>query len=106
MSTGAVDPTTTAAWSRLAQLAGSFEPDLRSSLTPDWVEEQTLVAGDLHVDLSKNLLDAEVESALLALADEVDVLGRRDAMLAGERINVTEDRAVLHTALASRRVRR
>ncbi len=99
MSTGAVDPTTTAAWSRLAQLAGSFQRDLRSSLTPDWVEEQTLVAGDLHVDLSKNLLDAEVESALLALADEVDVLGRRDAMLSGERINVTEDRAVLHTAL-------
>jgi glucose-6-phosphate isomerase len=95
----AVDPTTTDAWARLAQLAASYEPDLRSALTPEWVDRQTLAAADLHVDLSKNLLDGDVEAALLALADEVDVAGRRDAMLAGERINVTEDRAVLHTAL-------
>ena len=40
-----------------------------------------------------------MEAALLALADEVGVTGRRDAMLAGQHINVTEDRAVLHTAL-------
>ena len=38
-------------------------------------------------------------AALLALADEVGVTSRRDAMFAGEHINVTEDRAVLHTAL-------
>ncbi len=95
----AVDPTTTEAWARLAELASSYEPDLRSTLTPEWVDRQTLAAADLHVDLSKNLLDGDVEAALLALADEVDVTGRRDAMLAGEHINVTEDRAVLHTAL-------
>ena len=95
----AVDPTTTAAWARLAELAASYEPDLRATLTPEWVDRQTLAAADLHVDLSKNLLDGDVEAALLALADEVDVTGRRDAMLAGEHINVTEDRAVLHTAL-------
>ena len=40
-----------------------------------------------------------MEAALLALADEVDVTGRRDAMLAGEHINVTEDRALRHTVL-------
>jgi glucose-6-phosphate isomerase len=96
---GAVDPTTTEAWARLAGLAASYEPDLRATLTPEWVDRQTLVAADLHVDLSKNLLDGDVEAALLALADQVDVTGRRDAMLAGEHINVTEDRAVLHTAL-------
>ncbi len=95
----AVDPTTTEAWARLAELAASYEPDLRATLTPEWVDRQTLAAADLHVDLSKNLLDGDVEAALLALADEVDVTGRRDAMLAGEHINVTEDRAVLHTAL-------
>lgn len=94
-----VDPSTTEAWARLTELAASYEPDLRSTLTPEWVDRQTLAAADLHVDLSKNLLDADVEAALLALADQVDVAGRRDAMLAGERINVTEDRAVLHTAL-------
>ena len=95
----AVDPTTTAAWERLGELAASYEPDLRAALTPEWVDRQTLAAADLHVDLSKNLLDGDVEAALLALADEVGVTGRRDAMLAGQHINVTEDRAVLHTAL-------
>ena len=95
----AVDPTTTDAWARLAGLAASYEPDLRAALTPEWVDRQTLAAADLHVDLSKNLFDADVEAALLALTDEVDVTGRRDAMLAGDHINVTEDRAVLHTAL-------
>ena len=94
-----VDPTTTGAWNRLADLAASFEPDLRSALTESWVEAQTLSAADLHVDLSKNLWDDQVQSALLALADEVDLPGRRAAMFGGERINVTEDRAVLHTAL-------
>ena len=96
---GAVDPTTTEAWARLAELAASYEPDLRAALTREWVDRQTLGAADLHVDLSKNLVDVDVDAALLALADEVDVVGRRDAMLAGEHINVTEDRAVLHTAL-------
>ncbi|GAB3023385.1 glucose-6-phosphate isomerase [Nocardioides flavus (ex Wang et al. 2016)] len=100
MSGGApVDPTTTAAWTRLTGLAEAYEPDLRSTLTPEWVERQTLEAGDLHVDLSKNLTDDVIEDALLALADEVDLPARREAMFTGERINVTEDRAVLHTAL-------
>ena len=96
---GPVDPTTTAAWARLSGLADAFEPDLRSTLTTSWVEQHTLLAGDLHVDLSKNLVDDAVEEALLALADEVDLPARRQAMFDGERINVTEDRAVLHTAL-------
>ena len=99
MTAGPVDPTTTAAWSRLTALADAYRPDLRSSVTSAWVDQQTLVAADLHVDLSKNLFDADVEAALLALADEVDLGGRRQAMFAGEHINVTEDRAVLHTAL-------
>lgn len=98
-SSGPVDPTTTAAWARLAGLAETYEPDLRTSLTQSWVEHQTLRAGDLHVDLSKNLFDDGIDTTLLRLAEEVGVLARRDAMLAGERINVTEDRAVLHTAL-------
>jgi glucose-6-phosphate isomerase len=96
---GPVDPTTTSAWARLAGLAEAYEPDLRSSLTRSWVEHQTLRAGDLHVDLSKNLFDDGIDTTLLRLADEVGVLARRDEMFAGERINVTEDRAVLHTAL-------
>ncbi|MFC7363111.1 glucose-6-phosphate isomerase [Nocardioides astragali] len=101
MSLGPVDPTTTGAWAQLSRLADGYDLDLRRHLADDpaWVPHQTLTAGDLHVDLSKNLWDDGVEAALLRLADEVDLGARRDAMFAGERINVTEDRAVLHTAL-------
>ena len=99
MSWPPVDPTTTAAWRRLVALADAFEPDLRGALTAPWVDRNTLAAADLHVDLSKNLFDDEVQAALLALADEVGLADRRDAMFAGDHINVTEDRAVLHTAL-------
>jgi glucose-6-phosphate isomerase len=96
-----VDPTSTAAWGRLTALAADFEPDLRRWFDedPGRVDRLTFEAGDLHVDLSKSLLDDSVLAALLELADEVGVVRRRDAMLAGEHINVTEDRAVLHTAL-------
>lgn len=56
-------------------------------------------AAGLRVDLSKNLIDEEVINALVDLARAADVEGRRDAMFAGEHLNNTEDRAVLHTAL-------
>ena len=96
-----VDPTTTQAWAELTSLRDQLSPDLRA-----WFDEQpnraatfTFDVADLHVDLSKNLISSDVVTALLKLADEVNVAGRRDAMFAGEHINVTEDRAVLHTAL-------
>jgi glucose-6-phosphate isomerase len=100
-SGGPVDATATAAWDRLGRLAEGFAPDLRSWFAddPGRVARLTFDAADLHVDLSKNLVDGAVLDALLALADEVALEARRDAMFAGEHINVTEDRAVLHTAL-------
>jgi glucose-6-phosphate isomerase len=101
MSGGPVDPTSTAAWSRLTALADGFVPDLRGwfEADPGRVTALSHEAGDLWVDLSKNLLTGDVLEALVALAGEVDLAGRRDAMFRGDRINVTEDRAVLHTAL-------
>ena len=101
MSGSPVDPTATGAWSRLAGLADGFAPDLRGWFAddPGRVDRLTFSAGDLRVDLSKNLLDEDVLAALLSLADEVGLTDRRDAMFAGRHINVTEDRAVLHTAL-------
>ena len=101
MSGAPVDPTATGAWSRLAGLADGFAPDLRGWFAddPGRVDRLTFSAGDLRVDLSKNLLDEDVLAALLSLADEVGLTDRRDAMFAGRHINVTEDRAVLHTAL-------
>ena len=96
-----VDATSTTAWTKLTELKAALEPDLRGWFAdnPDRAQAFTFDAGDLHVDLSKNLIDDEVIAALEALADEVGLAERRDAMFAGERINVTENRAVLHTAL-------
>lgn len=96
-----VDPTATAAWKRLTELHQSMEPDLRAwfAQDPQRAERYSYEVGDLFVDLSKNFLTDEVRDALVELAEAVDVPGRRDAMFAGEHINITEDRAVLHTAL-------
>ncbi|MDQ7991671.1 MAG: glucose-6-phosphate isomerase [Propionicimonas sp.] len=99
--TAPVDPTATAAWADLAALHQRLAPDLRAWFAddPDRARRFGFEAGDLFVDLSKNLLTDEVLAALVALGREVGLEARRDAMLAGEHINVTEDRAVLHTAL-------
>ncbi len=99
--TSPVDPTGTAAWSRLSELYAGLEPDLRGwfAADPDRASRFSLTAGDLFVDLSKNLVTDEVMAALVDLGHEVGLEQRRDAMYAGEHINVTEDRAVLHTAL-------
>src|SRR5205807_4709610 len=51
------------------------------------------------LDYSKNRITAETIQLLLELAQERGVAHRRDAMFAGEKINVTENRAVLHVAL-------
>jgi hypothetical protein len=65
----------------------------------------TLQVGDLHLDYSKHLVTDETLRLLHALAAATDVFGLRDAMFRGEKINVTEDRAVLHTALRAPRRR-
>lgn len=63
----------------------------------------TLQVGDLHIDYSKHLVTDETLRLLRELAAATDVFGLRDAMFRGERINITEDRAVLHTALRAPR---
>ena len=66
---------------------------------PGRSERYVTTAGDLRIDWSKALVDDTVLDALLDLADSSGVEERRDAMFAGEHINVTEDRAVGHAAL-------
>ncbi|MFN8183687.1 MAG: glucose-6-phosphate isomerase [Candidatus Nanopelagicales bacterium] len=62
--------------------------------------EQLVVEGaGLVLDYSKQRVTAQTMDLLVALADAVDLAGRREAMFTGQRINTTEDRAVLHTAL-------
>ncbi|MFD8813765.1 glucose-6-phosphate isomerase, partial [Streptomyces sp. NPDC059627] len=63
----------------------------------------TLQVGDLHIDYSKHLVNDETLRLLRELAAATGVFGLRDAMFRGEKINVTENRAVLHTALRAPR---
>ncbi len=63
----------------------------------------TVRVGDLHIDYSKHLVTDETLRLLRELAAATDVFGLRDAMFRGEKINTTEDRAVLHTALRAPR---
>ncbi|MFD4229175.1 glucose-6-phosphate isomerase [Streptomyces sp. NPDC058545] len=63
----------------------------------------TLRVGDLYLDYSKHLVTDETLRLLRELADATGVAGLRDAMFRGEKINTTEDRAVLHTALRAPR---
>jgi glucose-6-phosphate isomerase len=62
-------------------------------------ERLTAQAAGLYLDYSKNRVTDETLRLLVALARESGVEERRDAMFAGERINVSEDRSVLHVAL-------
>jgi glucose-6-phosphate isomerase len=70
---------------------------------PGRTERLTIDLPGIHADLSKHRVTAETVDLLVALAERMDVPGRIEAMFGGERINVTEDRAVLHTALRAPR---
>lgn len=100
-STPPIDATTTPSWADLTAHQAALSPDLRTwfAQDPGRAGRLTFDAADLHVDLSKNLVTDETLALLVRLADDVDLVGRRDAMFRGDHINVTEDRAVLHTAL-------
>jgi glucose-6-phosphate isomerase len=100
------DVTTTPAWAALAALAARpAPPSLRHLFDADPDRGRRLVvdAADLHIDCSKHRVDDEVLAALVEVARAAGVEARRDAMFAGQRINVTEDRAVLHVALRAPR---
>lgn len=97
-----MDITASAQWSELAK-AYEDKKDLNLrelfAADADRARNFTFDAAGLHVDLSKNLIDGDVVKQLVEVAKAADLESRRDAMFAGEHINNTEDRAVLHTAL-------
>ena len=96
------------AWSALArhhaQIADTSLRELFAA-DPDRGERMVVDGAGLHLDFSKNLITDETVIRLGELARERDVEARREAMFAGEHINVSEDRAVLHTALRMPRER-
>ncbi|CAL9423183.1 Glucose-6-phosphate isomerase [Streptomyces sp. enrichment culture] len=93
-------------WSALAEHREALgEVRLRElfAADPSRAERYVVRVGDLRVDYSKHLVTDETLALLRELAGATDVFGLRDAMFRGERINTTEDRAVLHTALRAPR---
>ncbi|MFP5381202.1 MAG: glucose-6-phosphate isomerase [Gammaproteobacteria bacterium] len=69
---------------------------------PQRFERFSLQVGDLLLDYSKNRITAETMRLLMRLAQDADVAGWRERMFNGEKINNTENRAVLHVALRNR----
>jgi glucose-6-phosphate isomerase len=97
-----VDPASTKEWAELAEHAGAMrDVHLRQLFADDSARAQRYVvkAGELFVDYSKHRVTDETIDLLVRLAEQTGVAPRRDAMFAGELINVTEDRPVLHVAL-------
>ena len=99
-----VNPTNTPAWKALiahqsdmqkVQMKDLFKQDLKR------FENMSIQLGDILFDYSKNIITEETLEKLLLLADDCKVEAAREAMFAGEKINETEDRAVMHTALRS-----
>ncbi|MCU0668089.1 MAG: glucose-6-phosphate isomerase [Myxococcota bacterium] len=70
---------------------------------PARADAMTIEAAGWTLDFSKQLATRETLAKLVALADAVDLRARIDAMFRGDRINTTEDRAVLHVALRAPR---
>jgi glucose-6-phosphate isomerase len=93
------------AWQALMARRAAIERfDLRAAFADDptrWTRFQ-LRFEDMLVDYSKHLIDGPTFDLLLDLARQAEVEALRDAMFAGEAINITEGRAVLHTALRNR----
>ncbi|MFF7284894.1 glucose-6-phosphate isomerase [Streptomyces griseorubiginosus] len=88
-------------WTALEDHRAEGTPHLRELFAkdPGRAERYVVRVGDLRIDYSKHLITDETLALLQELAAATDVFGLRDAMFRGERINLTEDRAVLHTSL-------
>lgn len=96
------NPTTTAAWQKLSthfdQMSGVHMRDLFSE-NPNRFNEFSIRFNDILVDYSKNIITAETMTNLQSLASECGVKEAIEAMFSGDKINATEGRSVLHTAL-------
>ncbi len=100
-----INPIETTAWQKLEEI--HFESDathMKELFAQDSkrFEKYSLKFEDILLDYSKNILSDEVKAVLIELADECGLKGAIESMFTGEKINATENRAVLHTALRNR----
>ena len=100
-----INPTTTAAWEALDEHICTLD---ETSLSELFAADKTrfdryhITHGDILVDFSKNLVTDETMKLLYSLADETELRDAIEKMFTGDKINQTEGRAVLHTALRNR----
>lgn len=101
-----INPTTTAAWKALTEHFESAQDMELAALFAQGADRfnqfSATFGSDILVDYSKNLLDKETFTHLFALAEQTELKAAIQAMFAGDKINQTESRAVLHTALRNR----
>ena len=99
------NPTSIPQWKTLEQLAADFQSvSLRDLFArdPGRASRMTLDACGIHLDYSKNRVNEEVMNTLFDLARAAGVPAGIEKMFSGEKINITENRAVLHVALRNR----
>ena len=97
-----INPTTTKAWEKLTENYNNTKHLHLKSLfnsNPSRKEKFTINFNDFEFNFSNNRITEDTLNYLLELANEVDLKGAMKAYFSGEKINVTENRAVLHTAL-------
>ena len=100
-----INPTETVAWKNLES---HFDANKKLTLKQLFAEESNRFANfsaeveGILIDYSKNLVTKETMGLLLALAEEIDLKNAIDSFFTGEKINRTEKRAVLHTALRNK----
>ncbi len=102
MTTTSFDPTSTPAWQQLKPLAADANSENITDYfnqNPNRHQDYALRQEGLYLDYSKNLVSDKVRQCLTALAEQSPLKEKMAAMFAGERINTTEDRSVLHTVL-------
>lgn len=96
-----INPTQTSAWKALNQHFADTDFDLRSLFqnNPERFHQFSRVRPNYLFDFSKNLINDETFELLIKLAEECELKSSIDKMFSGDKINETEGRAVLHTAL-------
>ena len=100
-----IDPTITQAWKKLEEYYFEFEGIQMKELfavDPNRFKKYSLRFEDILLDYSKNIIDDEIREMLIELAIECGVEEATESMFGGQKINITENRSVLHVALRNR----
>ena len=101
MTLDKINPTKTKSWKKLKSLKSTVDLKTLFKNDNDRLKKYSISIDELYVDYSKNLIDDEILNLLINLSKECKLRDAIDKQFTGEKINETEDRAVLHTALRS-----